>query len=99
MNGLSGGKVIMALRAPTEPRSHDKPGGRLLNRFARFSAVVATALTAATAYAQYPTRSIKWVVPYPPAGTTDVLARIMAPCISDKLGQQVIIENKPGGGN
>ena len=49
--------------------------------------------------ADYPTHPIKWVVPYPPAGTTDVLARIMASWFSDKLGQPVLIENKPGGGN
>ncbi|MBW8905188.1 MAG: tripartite tricarboxylate transporter substrate binding protein [Betaproteobacteria bacterium] len=49
--------------------------------------------------ADYPAHPIKWVVPYPPAGTTDVLARIMASWFSDKLGQPVLIENKPGGGN
>jgi tripartite-type tricarboxylate transporter receptor subunit TctC len=49
--------------------------------------------------ADYPTRPIKWVVPYPPAGTTDVLARIVAQALSERLGQQVIVENKPGGGN
>jgi tripartite-type tricarboxylate transporter receptor subunit TctC len=38
-------------------------------------------------------------VPYPPGGTTDVLARIMAQWLSEKMGQQFIIENKPGGGN
>ena len=49
--------------------------------------------------AQYPTRTVKWIVPYPPAGTTDVLARIVAQYLSEKLGQQFIVENKPGGGN
>ena len=49
--------------------------------------------------ADYPSRSIKWVVPYPPAGTTDVLARIVAQALSERLGQQVIVENKAGGGN
>jgi tripartite-type tricarboxylate transporter receptor subunit TctC len=49
--------------------------------------------------ADYPTRPIKWVVPYPPAGTTDVLARIVAQWLSEKLGQAVVVENKPGGGN
>jgi tripartite-type tricarboxylate transporter receptor subunit TctC len=39
------------------------------------------------------------VVPYPPAGTTDVLARIIAGWLSEKMGQQFVIENKPGGGN
>ena len=49
--------------------------------------------------ADYPNRPIKWIVPYPPAGTTDVLARIVAQALSERLGQQVIVENKPGGGN
>jgi hypothetical protein len=47
----------------------------------------------------YPTRPIKWIVGYPPGGTTDVLARLMAQALSEKLGQQVIVENKPGAGN
>jgi tripartite-type tricarboxylate transporter receptor subunit TctC len=51
------------------------------------------------AAADYPTRTVKWIVPYPPGGTTDVLARIMAVWLSEKMGQQFVIENKPGGGN
>ena len=47
----------------------------------------------------YPTHPVKWIVPYPPGGTTDVLARIMAQWLSEKMGQQFIIENKPGAGN
>ena len=49
--------------------------------------------------ADYPTRPVKWVVPYPPAGTTDVLARIVAQWLTEKLGQPFVIENKPGAGN
>jgi tripartite-type tricarboxylate transporter receptor subunit TctC len=49
--------------------------------------------------ADYPSRPIKWIVAYPPGGTTDVLARIMAQRLSEKMGQPVIVENKPGGGN
>jgi tripartite-type tricarboxylate transporter receptor subunit TctC len=49
--------------------------------------------------ADYPTRPVKWVVPYPPAGTTDVLARIVAQWLTEHLGQTFLIENKPGAGN
>ena len=47
----------------------------------------------------YPNRPIKWVVAYPPGGTTDVLARIVAQYLTEHLKQQVVVENKPGGGN
>ncbi len=47
----------------------------------------------------YPTRPVRWIVTYPPGGGTDITARIMAQWLSERLGQQVIIENKPGGGN
>jgi tripartite-type tricarboxylate transporter receptor subunit TctC len=47
----------------------------------------------------YPTRPVKWIVPYPPAGTTDILARLVGQYLSDTLGQQFVIENKPGAGN
>ena len=56
-------------------------------------------LAGSAAALDYPTRPVKWVVPYPPAGTTDVLARIMAQWLSEKMGQQFVIENKPGAGN
>jgi tripartite-type tricarboxylate transporter receptor subunit TctC len=47
----------------------------------------------------YPTRPIHWIVAYPPGGTTDILARLIGQHLSEKLGQQFIIENKPGAGN
>ncbi|MEP7138133.1 MAG: tripartite tricarboxylate transporter substrate binding protein [Caldimonas sp.] len=49
--------------------------------------------------ADYPSRPVKWVVPYPPAGTTDVLARIVAQWLTEHMGQSFVIENKPGAGN
>ncbi|MGZ3361440.1 MAG: Bug family tripartite tricarboxylate transporter substrate binding protein, partial [Xanthobacteraceae bacterium] len=47
----------------------------------------------------YPTRPVRWVVGYPAGGTTDILARLIGQYLSEKLGQQFIIENKPGAGN
>jgi len=61
-------------------------------------AVFALAAGVASA-ADYPTKPVHWIVPYPPGGTTDVLARLTAQWLQDKLGQTFIIENKPGGGN
>src|SRR2546423_10489988 len=64
------------------------------------TAIAALVLIAGTAAAaDYPTKPVHWVVPYPPGGTTDVLARLTGQWLQDKLGQTFIIENKPGGGN
>jgi len=49
--------------------------------------------------ADYPTRPMRWIVPYPAGGTTDIIARIVGGYLSERLGQQVVIENRPGGGN
>ena len=44
----------------------------------------------------YPTRTVKIIVPYPPAGGTDIFARLLGPSLSQRLCQQFIIENRPG---
>jgi tripartite-type tricarboxylate transporter receptor subunit TctC len=57
-------------------------------------------LTAATSlvHAQnYPTRTVRVVVPYAPGGNTDFTARVIATKLTDVFGQQVIVENRPGG--
>lgn len=46
----------------------------------------------------YPTRPIKFIVPFPAGGTTDLLGRILSQPLAEKLGQQIVVENKPGGG-
>ena len=69
-------------------------------RWARvFALTLGCAAAALAQAADYPVRPVKWVVPYPPAGTTDVLARIIAQWLTEKLGQPFVVENKPGAGN
>src|SRR6059058_3745801 len=53
----------------------------------------------ASAALDYPTRPVRFVVGYPPGGATDILARLIGQRLSEKLGQQFVIENKPGAGN
>lgn len=74
--------------------SHD------LSRRALLGAASVAALGSPRAFAQsYPVRPIRWIVGYPPGGTTDVLARLVAEPLGRRLGQQVYIENRPGAGN
>jgi tripartite-type tricarboxylate transporter receptor subunit TctC len=53
----------------------------------------------ALAQQDYPNKPVKWIVPYPPAGTTDVLARMVAQWLTEKMGQPFVVENRPGAGN
>ncbi len=58
----------------------------------------APALYAGTADAQtWPAKPIRMIVPYSPGGSTDVVMRIISPRMSEILGQQVVVENRPGG--
>lgn len=59
--------------------------------------VCAAALAAgAQSAAPYPSRPIKWIVPYPPGGITDSVTRLVTQRVQEALGQPIVIENKPG---
>jgi tripartite-type tricarboxylate transporter receptor subunit TctC len=60
------------------------------------AALLCAAVVAGPAWAQWPERPIKIVVPTPPGGAADTLARTLAHSLAPKLGQPVVIENKPG---
>src|SRR3984893_16968921 len=64
-------------------------------------ACVALAFAAGTARAadDYPNHPVRWLVGYPPGGSPDIVARLIGQYLSEHLGQQFVIENKPGAGN
>jgi tripartite-type tricarboxylate transporter receptor subunit TctC len=66
-------------------------------RWVRF--VVLFWVASALAQADYPSRTVRIVVPSPPGGGTDIVARVLANHYSKALGQSFVVENKPGAGN
>jgi tripartite-type tricarboxylate transporter receptor subunit TctC len=63
-----------------------------------FSLLAAALLFTASAAAQtFPTHPVKIIVPYSPGGLPDTVARVVGQALSEKWGQQVVVENKPGG--
>jgi len=61
-------------------------------------AVGMTLMASSMAWADYPTRPITMIVPFPPGGVTDTVARPIADALGKALGQQVVVENKAGAG-
>jgi tripartite-type tricarboxylate transporter receptor subunit TctC len=62
----------------------------------RITLALAALAVASTAIAKYPEKPIKIIVPYPPGGTSDILARAVGQKLSEQWGQPVVVENKPG---
>ena len=74
-------------------------GTQVLPALAFGISVLATAVAPASAEAQaYPSRPLRFIVPFPPGGSTDIYARIIGPRLADALRQQVVIDNRPGAG-
>lgn len=73
---------------------------RNLSRLAllALSALIGSSLAIAQTEANYPSKPITLVVTYPPGGGADAMARLIAPKLSEALGQSVIVDNKPGAG-
>jgi tripartite-type tricarboxylate transporter receptor subunit TctC len=63
------------------------------------SAVVLSAISRRAGAQAYPTRPVHLILGFPPGGVTDIVARVMAQWMTDRLGQSVVVENRPGGGS
>ncbi|HEY4136821.1 MAG TPA: tripartite tricarboxylate transporter substrate-binding protein, partial [Casimicrobiaceae bacterium] len=73
-------------------------GGTIVKRIALATGLAVFAFCVASFAQTWPTKPIKWIVPFAPGGTTDILARTIGEKLTVALGQPVIVENKPGAG-
>src|SRR5579862_5534294 len=71
---------------------------RRISIVALLALLPALGLAPARAADAWPARAIRWIVPYVPGGGTDITARLLAPKLSEGLGQQIVIDNRPGAG-
>src|SRR5262245_4639335 len=104
--------MYILIYAPSQNGSLIRPGGphnipgrmsvdTLLKRLVLLAALAAPCAAHAQANAQgnvpaWPAGTTKLVVPYPPGGSTDVIARLIQPCLQDRLATTVIVENRAG---
>src|SRR5712691_5500133 len=82
-----------------QDRMKNAARGPQMTTIVRIIAFCAALLVAGSAFAQgYPAKPVKIVIPFPPGGVTDIAGRLIAQKLSEKLGQQFIIENMGGAG-
>ena len=62
------------------------------------AAALLVALTTVVAAQEYPTKPIRMIIPFPPGGGSDVAGRVVAAALSERLGKQVIVDNRAGAG-
>src|SRR5690242_5477081 len=78
-------------------RRHGPRGTIMISRRILLASAFAASLPVAPAVAQsYPTRPIRMFVSYPPGGASDLIARVFGQPLSERLGQPVVVENRPG---
>jgi tripartite-type tricarboxylate transporter receptor subunit TctC len=67
-------------------------------RLALAAALCAVSSAAAIAQNNYPTKPVRLIVPFPPGGSTDIIARLVGQKLGERLGQEIVIDNRGGVG-
>src|SRR5262245_23975650 len=80
-------------------RDDSREGACVLRAFSRALVILALTAVPAAAQSDYPARPVRIVVPSPPGGGTDIVARVLAQYLSKTMGQNFFVENRPGAGN
>src|SRR6185295_18571808 len=72
------------------------PPGFFMHKSSLAALLVAALIGSAAHAQQYPTRSLRFISPFPPGGGNDTLSRIVADKLSEQIGQRIIVDNRPG---